>query len=58
MVQECCHCKKTDGDVVLHKCPICFKHFCDDHAARTSGVSFCSGGCGDYFFHAEPDKGD
>ncbi len=56
MDQECRNCGKTSDEVPLHKCQICFKHFCDEHAVRTSGVSFCSAGCGEYFFVVDPDE--
>lgn len=53
---ECCECKKTEPETRLRKCPICFKHYCDDHAHQRSGVSFCSSGCAEYFFFADPDE--
>ena len=52
---ECNQCKKTDAEVRLRKCSICFKHYCEDHAYYRSGVSFCSSGCAEYFFFSEPD---
>ena len=55
MTLECHKCRRTEEEVRLRKCPICFKHYCDDDATLTSGVMFCSKGCGEYFFHAEPD---
>jgi hypothetical protein len=55
MQTECYMCKKTDDQVRLHKCPICFKHYCEEHAVRRSGMWFCSEGCAEYFFHGEPD---
>ena len=59
MIEEkCCNCGKTGEEVKLHRCQICFKHYCDDHAVPTSGVSFCSAGCGAYFFFVDPDQDD
>lgn len=52
---ECRECKKTEVDVKLHKCPICFKHFCEEHSHHRSGLWFCSAGCAEYFFFADPD---
>jgi hypothetical protein len=58
MDEKCRHCEKTAPEVTLHKCQICFKFFCDDDAVQTSGVSFCSAGCGEYFFFIDPDHED
>ena len=58
MKEECCHCGKIRKQVTLHKCQICFKYFCDEHAVPTSGVSFCSAGCGEYYFFVDPDEED
>jgi hypothetical protein len=57
MSTECYECKKTDDaeDVRLQKCPICHKHFCEDHAYHRSGLRFCSSGCAEYFFFSDPD---
>jgi hypothetical protein len=40
---------------MLRQCKICHKYYCDDHAVQRSGVSFCSKGCAEYFFHVGPD---
>ena len=53
---ECNKCQESEPEVQLRKCPICFKHYCDDHSVQKSGVWFCSVGCGEYFFYAEPDE--
>jgi hypothetical protein len=53
---RCCECQKTMDEARLHKCPVCFKYSCDEHAASLSGRMFCSKGCADYFFFA--DEGD
>ncbi len=58
MKEECCHCGKTRKEVTLRKCQICFKYFCDDHAVPTSGVYFCSAGCGQYYFFVDPEHDD
>ena len=52
---ECNECQKTEAEVKLQKCPICFKYFCDEHAYHRSGLWFCSKGCAEYFFFSEPD---
>ncbi len=58
MDAKCRHCGKSNDEVPLHKCQICFKYFCDEHAVPTSGVSFCSAGCGEYYFFVDPDQED
>ncbi len=55
MKEECRHCGKTRDEITLRKCQICFKYFCDEHAVPTSGVSFCSSGCGQYYFYVDPE---
>ena len=55
MEMKCKECEKTPDEGRLRKCPICFQHFCDEHAIVMSGRPFCSKGCADYFFFAEPD---
>jgi hypothetical protein len=56
MTNECHECKKVDDEARLRKCPICFKYFCEEHGHQRSGVSFCSAGCAEYFFFADPDE--
>jgi hypothetical protein len=34
---------------------MCRKLACEDHSFRKSGLEFCSRGCGEYFFHGDPD---
>ncbi len=58
MKEECRQCGKARNEVMLYKCQICFKYFCDDHAVQTSGISFCSAGCGEYYFFVDPDQED
>lgn len=52
---ECVTCRKTESEVGLHKCPICFKHYCDEHAYTMSGRAFCSQFCAEYFFFGGED---
>ena len=52
----CRECGKTSNEGRLRKCPICFRHFCDEHVTVMSGRPFCSSGCAQYFFFAEPDE--
>ncbi len=59
MLQDTCfECQKTSDETQLSKCPTCHKRFCDDHAHRMSGRWFCSRGCAQHFFFAEPDPED
>lgn len=53
---QCFECNKSDDEVRLHKCPMCFKYFCEEHGRRMSGVLFCSRGCAEYFFFSEADE--
>ncbi|HKQ62037.1 MAG TPA: hypothetical protein VJS92_12160 [Candidatus Polarisedimenticolaceae bacterium] len=55
MDAKCFNCGKSGDEVRLQKCAICFKYFCDEHAYSMHGRAFCSAGCGDYFFFAEPE---
>ena len=52
----CLVCKKTDEEVSLDKCAICFKLYCDDHGFVMSGRRFCSRFCAEYFFFSGPDE--
>jgi hypothetical protein len=52
---ECATCKKTGDQTTLRKCPICFKHFCEEHAYHMSGRAFCSQPCAEFFFF-EPEE--
>jgi len=52
---ECFRCRKTEKEMALQKCKVCRNFACEDHEVVKSGVSFCSLGCGEYFFHAEPE---
>jgi hypothetical protein len=53
---ECVHCKKTDDETSLHKCPICFKYYCNEHAYLMSGRTFCSQPCAEFFFFSDADE--
>ena len=53
---ECVHCKKSEEETRLSKCPICFKYYCDEHAFVASGRSFCSHFCAEYYFFADPEE--
>ena len=55
MDAKCHQCDKSADDVVLRKCPICHKHFCEEHSHVWSGRSFCSRGCADQFFFDDED---
>jgi len=50
---ECALCQKTDDDVHLIKCPICFKYVCDDCSVNRHGRIFCSKICADLFFFGD-----
>ena len=59
MDRDTCHeCKKTDEETLLFTCKVCHKRFCEDHSTRRGGVSFCSLGCGIYFFHDDETSDD
>lgn len=51
----CLKCEKTESEVTLHKCPICFKYVCSEDAFNYSGRIFCDKHCADYFFFADED---
>ena len=46
----CLVCHKTEEEVRLSKCPICFKFYCNDHRFLMSGREFCGKFCAEYFF--------
>ncbi len=50
---DCSICGVSDEERSLKKCPICFKHFCDECATNRGGRLFCSKICSDYFFFGE-----
>ena len=51
----CLTCKRPESETQLHKCPICFKYVCGEHAFNYSGRIFCDKHCADYFFFADED---
>jgi hypothetical protein len=53
---ECVVCHRTEPEVRLHKCPICFRHCCDDCAHRAYGRTFCSRSCAEQFFFGDEDE--
>lgn len=55
MISECVHCKKSEDETTLIKCPLCHKHACPEHQFLRSGRPFCSRQCADYFFFADED---
>jgi hypothetical protein len=52
---NCTVCGKTDEEVTLLKCPICFKLVCHDCGRREYGRVFCSKRCADGFFFGDDD---
>lgn len=55
---RCWQCEKSIDDALLRKCPICFKHFCEEHGHLMSGRPFCSPGCAEYFFFSDDDASE
>jgi hypothetical protein len=52
-----CHdCERTASETRLTKCPVCHRHFCDEHRFVLSGRAFCTQRCAEYFFFAEPEE--
>jgi hypothetical protein len=51
----CGICGSSEEDRKFHKCPVCFKHFCDDCSVSMSGRGFCSRFCAEYFFFGGED---
>jgi hypothetical protein len=52
---ECASCQKSDLELRLHKCPICFKWICTECAEHQYGRLFCSRRCADQFFFGDDD---
>ncbi len=50
---ECVRCQKSDEDTHLLKCPICFKHVCEECQVNRHGRIFCSKICADLFFFGD-----
>jgi hypothetical protein len=51
----CDMCGTSEEERRTHKCPICFKKFCEDCGVAMSGRTFCSRFCGEYFFFGGED---
>jgi hypothetical protein len=51
----CEKCGSTDEELRTHKCPVCYKMFCEDCSVSMSGRSFCSRFCAEYFFFGGDD---
>ena len=50
---ECVSCSRTDEETSLQKCPICHKHYCEEHRHQMGGRTFCSRYCAEYFFFSD-----
>jgi hypothetical protein len=50
---NCSVCQRSDLEITLHKCPICFKLVCEDCAKREYGRTFCSANCAQQFFFGD-----
>ncbi len=53
---ECFQCQKNEMEILLHKCPICFKWVCEDCGRHDYGRLFCSRRCADQFFFGDDDE--
>jgi endogenous inhibitor of DNA gyrase (YacG/DUF329 family) len=53
---NCTVCGKSDLEVTLNKCPICFKMVCQDCARQEYGRAFCSRRCAELFFFGDDDE--
>lgn len=53
--KECVTCKKTEEEVLLYKCSICFRFYCDEHRFTMAGREFCGKHCARYFFFPDED---
>jgi hypothetical protein len=56
MKEQCHECGKEATSVRLRKCPVCHKHFCEEHAHSRGGLWFCSKGCSEYFYFGDADE--
>jgi hypothetical protein len=50
---DCTICQKSELEIRLHKCPICFKWICEECSRRDYGRYFCSQRCADQFFFGD-----
>jgi hypothetical protein len=55
-ITNCVTCQKSDEEVTLQKCPICFKWVCLDCGKREYGRTFCSMRCAHLFFFGDDDE--
>ncbi len=53
---ECVRCANDESSIWrIIKCPMCFKHVCENCAVRVYGRFFCSNQCATNFFILEPE---
>jgi endogenous inhibitor of DNA gyrase (YacG/DUF329 family) len=52
----CATCQKDEREVLLAKCPICFKSVCQDCGHREYGRVFCSRRCAYLFFFGDDEE--
>ncbi len=52
---DCVTCQKTEVEIRMHKCPICFKPICQDCGHREYGRAFCSSRRAYQFFFGDDD---
>lgn len=53
---NCVNCQKSDEEVTLVKCPICFKMVCHECGRKEYGRVFCSQRCAHLFFFGDDDE--
>ncbi len=53
---ECVTCNKSEPEVLLSKCSVCLRYYCDAHRFLMSGREFCGQRCGKYFFFPEEEE--
>ena len=53
---NCFQCQKSEQEILLQKCPICFKWVCDDCGRHDYGRLFCSRSCAQQFFFGDDDE--
>ncbi len=60
-IAKCCICGEKENEeegIVLKKCIMCFKMYCEECAYFFGGREFCSRQCGDFFFHGMGDENE
>ncbi|HKC13346.1 MAG TPA: hypothetical protein VKI41_15050 [Vicinamibacteria bacterium] len=50
---NCPECQKDEQEILLNKCPICFKWICENCGHRAMGRVFCTKRCADQFFFGD-----